>query len=43
LQPIQVKPLCFINKEEIPYSGTIVKGSYHRVRWYNGETFIWPL
>jgi hypothetical protein len=37
----EVKPLYFINEEEIPYSGTIVKRSYHRSRWYNGETFIW--
>ncbi len=31
----------YINEEEIPYSGTIVKRAYQRVRWYDGKTFLW--
>jgi len=31
----------FINEEEIPYAGTIVRRSYQRARWYDGRTYLW--
>ena len=31
----------FINEEEIPYAGTILRRSYQRARWYNGKTYLW--
>jgi hypothetical protein len=31
----------YINEEEIPYAGTIVRRSYQRSRWYNGKTYCW--
>jgi hypothetical protein len=31
----------FINEEEIPYAGTIVRRSYQRARWYDGKTYLW--
>lgn len=37
----EVKPLYYINEEEIPYSGTLVRRNWQRARWYNGRTFLW--
>ncbi len=37
----EVQPHYYINKEEIPYSGTIVYRTYQRTRWYHGKTYIW--
>jgi hypothetical protein len=31
----------FLNEEEIPRSGVIVRKSWQRTRWFNGETFTW--
>jgi hypothetical protein len=31
----------FINEEEIPRSGVIVKRSFQRTRWMDGKTFLW--
>lgn len=31
----------YIQEEEIPYAGTIVRRSYQRTRWYGGRTFLW--
>ncbi len=31
----------YINEEEIPYSGSIVKRTIQRVRWYDGKTYVW--
>lgn len=31
----------FVNEEEIPYAGTIVRRSYQRARWYDGRTYLW--
>ncbi len=31
----------YINEEEVPYSGSIVKRAIQRVRWYDGKTYIW--
>ncbi len=37
----EVPPPYYVNEEEIPYSGTIVRRSYQRTRWYGGRTFVW--
>ncbi len=37
----EVKDKYFINEEEIPYSGTIVKRTFQRTRWFNGKTYLW--
>ncbi len=31
----------FVNEEEVPYAGTIVRRSYQRARWYDGRTYLW--
>ncbi len=31
----------YINEEEIPAAGTLVRRSYQRARWYNGRTYVW--
>jgi hypothetical protein len=31
----------YINEEEIPAAGTLVRRSYQRARWYDGRTYIW--
>ena len=31
----------FINEEEIPRSGVIIKRTFQRARWINGKTFLW--
>jgi len=37
----EVQPHYFVNEEEIPRAGTLVRRSYQRTRWYNGATFLW--
>jgi hypothetical protein len=37
----EVPPPYFINEEEIPAAGTLVRRSYQRTRWYNGQTYVW--
>lgn len=36
----QLKPY-FLNEEEVPRCGVIVKGTYQRARWYNGKVVTW--
>lgn len=31
----------FINEEEIPRAGVIVRRSFQRARWLNGKTYLW--
>lgn len=31
----------FLNEEEVPRTGIVVKKSFQRTRWYNGKTFTW--
>jgi len=31
----------FIHEEEIPYSGTILRRSWQRARWFDGTTYLW--
>ena len=40
LQTSRKTPL-YIYEEEIPRSGTIVKGVWKRVRWFDGRTIVW--
>jgi hypothetical protein len=37
----EVKDKYFINEEEVPYSGAIVKRTFQRTRWLNGKTYLW--
>ena len=37
----EVQPTYFIEEEEIPSSGTIVRRAYQRTRWYGGRTYVW--
>lgn len=31
----------FVNEEEVPRAGAIVKKSFQRTRWYNGKVYTW--
>ena len=31
----------YVNEEEVPAAGTLLRRSYQRARWYNGSTFLW--
>ena len=31
----------YVNEEEVPAAGTLLRRSYQRTRWYNGSTFLW--
>jgi hypothetical protein len=31
----------YINEEEIPGAGTLVRRSFQRARWYGGRTYLW--
>jgi len=37
----EVRKRYYINEEEIPAAGTLVRRSYQRARWYNGRTYVW--
>ena len=37
----EVRKRYYINEEEIPAAGTVVRRSYQRARWYNGRTYVW--
>jgi hypothetical protein len=37
----EVPKRYYINEEEIPAAGTLVRRSYQRARWYNGRTYVW--
>jgi hypothetical protein len=37
----EVPKRYYINEEEIPAAGTLVRRSYQRTRWYNGRTYVW--
>jgi hypothetical protein len=37
----EVPPPYFVNEEEVPYAGTLVRRTWQRTRWYNGRTFLW--
>ena len=31
----------FLNEEEVPRSGVVVKKSFQRTRWYHGKVLTW--
>ncbi len=31
----------YVNEEEVPGAGTLLRRSYQRTRWYGGRTFLW--
>jgi hypothetical protein len=31
----------FVNEEEVPRSGALIKRAFNRARWLNGKTFLW--
>lgn len=37
----EVPPPYFVDEEEIPAAGTIVRRTWQRTRWYGGKTFVW--
>ena len=37
----EVPSRYYINEEEIPAAGTLVRRSYQRARWYGGRTYLW--
>jgi hypothetical protein len=37
----EAPPPYYIEEEEIPSSGTLVRRSYQRTRWYGGRTYVW--
>ena len=37
----EVRKRYYINEEEIPTAGTIVRRSYQPARWYSGRTYVW--
>lgn len=37
----EVAPPYFVNEEEVPYSGSLIKRRWQRTRWFNGRTFVW--
>lgn len=37
----EVPPPYYVNEEEVPSAGSIIRRSWQRTRWFNGQTFIW--
>ena len=37
----EVSTRYYINEEEIPDAGTLIRRTYQRARWYGGRTYIW--
>ena len=37
----EVRKRYYINEEEIPAAGSVVRRSYQRARWYNGRIYTW--
>lgn len=35
------KPTFFIEEEEIPRAGVIIRRNFQRTRWLNGKTYLW--
>ncbi len=38
---IESQPTYFIEEEEVPRAGVIIKRNFQRTRWLNGKTFLW--
>jgi len=37
----EVPPPYYVNEEEVPSAGSIIRRSWQRTRWFNGRTFVW--
>jgi hypothetical protein len=37
----ECQPTYFIEEEEVPRAGVIIRQSFQRTRWLNGKTFLW--
>jgi len=37
----ELRTRYYINEEEIPTAGIIVRRSYQPARWYSGRTYVW--
>ncbi|RNI30686.1 hypothetical protein [Rufibacter latericius] len=37
----ETKPVFFIEEEEIPRAGVIIRRNFQRTRWLNGKTYLW--
>jgi hypothetical protein len=35
------KPTYFIEEEQVPRAGVIIKRNFQRTRWLNGKTLLW--
>ncbi len=37
----EVAPPYFVNEEEVPNAGSLVRRSWQRTRWFDGRTYVW--
>ncbi|MDX1942835.1 MAG: hypothetical protein SFU99_19885 [Saprospiraceae bacterium] len=37
----EIQPVFFVEEEEVPRAGVIIKRSFQRTRWLNGKTYLW--
>jgi hypothetical protein len=37
----EVPPPYYVDEEEVPSAGTLVRRAYQRTRWYGGRTYVW--
>lgn len=37
----EVPPPYYVNEEEVPGSGSLIRRSFQRARWFGGKTFLW--
>ncbi len=37
----EVKSPYYVNEEEVPSAGSLIRRSWQRTRWYDGRTFLW--
>lgn len=37
----EVPPPYYVNEEDVPGAGTMIRRSWQRTRWYDGRTFLW--
>lgn len=37
----EVEPPYFVNEEDVPNAGTLIKRRWQRTRWFNGRTYVW--
>ena len=37
----EVRSPYYVNEEEVPSAGSLIRRSWQRTRWYDGRTFLW--